>query len=339
VIENVAIVVIGRNEGDRLRRCLESVGRQPAPALYVDSGSTDGSVELAHSMGFDVVELDASSPFTAARARNAGLERILQRKPELAFVQFVDGDCEMVGEWLERGIRVLSARPDAAVVFGRIRERFRNASIYNRLCDIEWDIPIGEVGGSGGVAMMRVGALRQVNGFDPTIIAGEDTELCARLRSQGWKILHVDAEMARHDAAMMHAGQWWKRAVRAGHGFAEFSRLQGCATTRFFVQSARSTWFWGCLLPLLTLVLAWPSRGLAFVLLGGYPLLICRIYRRTRRKGASPYDATIYALHCTLGKFPQTIGMLMYHFDRARNKQSTIIEHKEAARTTTAARL
>ena len=56
----LAAVVIGRNEGDRLVRCLTSLKGQAAPVVYVDSGSTDGSVERARDMGAEVVSLDMS---------------------------------------------------------------------------------------------------------------------------------------------------------------------------------------------------------------------------------------------------------------------------------------
>jgi glycosyltransferase involved in cell wall biosynthesis len=130
-VSTIGVVVIGRNEGERLRRCLESV--RSGAVVYVDSGSSDGSVALARSLGVEVVGLDLSSPFTAARARNAGFERLLQFDPSAEFVQFVDGDCEVAAGWLERARKEFEARSDAAVVCGRLRERFPDATVYNRL--------------------------------------------------------------------------------------------------------------------------------------------------------------------------------------------------------------
>ena len=102
----IGVVAIGRNEGERLRRCLECA--RPAWALtivYVDSGSTDDSIALARSRGVEVVELDMSAPFSAARARNAGFERLSQIDPGVRFVQFLDGDCEVADGWLDRAPR------------------------------------------------------------------------------------------------------------------------------------------------------------------------------------------------------------------------------------------
>src|SRR5205814_1938439 len=102
----VGIVVIGRNEGERLRACLTSAIHDvpPRALVYIDSGSSDGSVALAKGMGIAVVELDLSTPFTAARARNAGFEKLMQVEPATEFVQFVDGDCEIAAGWIERAV-------------------------------------------------------------------------------------------------------------------------------------------------------------------------------------------------------------------------------------------
>jgi GT2 family glycosyltransferase len=329
-VAGIGVVAIGRNEGERLRRCLESVVKQAAAVVYVDSGSVDGSVDLAHSLGVTTVELDLSIPFTAARARNEGLRRLLEVSPQVEFVQFVDGDCEVVAGWLERARQELEARTDTAVVCGRRRERFPDASVYNRLCDLEWDTPVGEAEACGGDALMRVGPLRKVGGYRATLIAGEEPELCLRLREQGWKVVRLDAEMTLHDAAMTRFGQWWKRMVRAGHAFAEVSWLHRSSPLRIWAREVRSNWFWGLLLPVVALAPAWWTYGLSALLLG-YPVLAWRIFRGRRRRGDTRQDAALYARFCVLGKFAQVAGQLRYHRNRLLRRQSTLIEHKGPA--------
>ena len=119
----LGVVVIGRNEGERLVRCLRSLHGRAAALVYVDSGSSDGSVARARELGAEVVLLPADVPFTAARARNAGWMRLQELAPTTRFVQFVDGDCEIVSGWIERALTELSSDEKLAAVCGRRRER------------------------------------------------------------------------------------------------------------------------------------------------------------------------------------------------------------------------
>ncbi|GAB1543465.1 hypothetical protein NUACC21_61400 [Scytonema sp. NUACC21] len=325
----IGIVVIGRNEGKRLYHCFKSVIGEGRTVVYVDSGSTDGSVALAQSLGVHVVELDLSVPFTAARARNAGFEYLLQVKPEVEFVQFVDGDCRVVEGWLERAESELVAQPDVVVVCGRRREEFPRNSVYNLLCDIEWNTPVGEAKACGGDAMMRVSAFKQVGGYNPTLIAGEEPELCVRLRQIGGRILRIDAEMTLHDAQILRLGQWWKRSIRNGHAYAEGSWLHGRSPERHWVRESRRIWFWSLLLPLLAIAAIVPTQGLSIVLLLiAYTFLAFRVYRFTRKRGFQSSDAMIYALFCVLDKFPQLQGQIKFHISRLFNQQRTILEYK-----------
>ena len=327
-MNRIGLVAIGRNEGQRLRQCLLSVKGSVALIVYVDSGSTDGSAELARSLGADVVELDLSTPFTAARARNAGFAHLLKVDAQIKFVQFVDGDCEVVEGWLDRAQHELNAQPNVAIVCGRRRERFPDKSIYNRLCDMEWDTPVGEAKACGGDAMMRVEAFQQVSGFNPTLIAGEEPELCVRLRQQGWKILRLDAEMTLHDAQMTSFAQRWKRAMRAGHAYAEGAWLHGREPERHWVKESRSIWFWGLLLPLVALGMAWSTKGFSLLLLVGYPVLGGRIFVNLRRQNISHEHAAFYALSCILDKFAQAGGALRFLRTQLLGTKSMLIEYK-----------
>ena len=247
---SVGVVVIGRNEGERLTNCLQSVRRLCCPVVYVDSGSSDGSVEAARALGSTVVEIGARLPFTAARARNAGFERLLEASPALKYVYFVDGDCEVYEGWIDKACSFLSAHPEFAIVCGNRRERYPDRSIYNMLCDIEWrSKPLGETTACGGDAMMRADAFREVNGFRPDLICGEEPELCVRIRQKGGRIWHMDEDMTLHDAAIFHFSQWWKRMVRGGYGFAQGAALHGAPPERHWVVESRRAWIWGLVLP------------------------------------------------------------------------------------------
>ncbi|PSB22515.1 glycosyl transferase [filamentous cyanobacterium CCP1] len=328
-MSRVGLVAIGRNEGERLRQCLTSaLAQQVAQVVYVDSGSTDNSVKMARSLGVEVVELDLSTPFTAARARNAGFARLVELNSALEFVQFVDGDCELVTGWIDRAQQELDTYPEVAVVCGRRRERYPEQSIYNRLCDIEWDTPIGEAKACGGDAMMRVAVVQQVGGFNPTLIAGEEPELCVRIRQQGWKVRRVDAEMTLHDAQMFRFSQWWKRVLRAGHAYAEGAYLHGGSPERHWVKESRSIWLWGLFLPLGAIGLSGITHGWSLLLLAAYLLTTYRIYQYGSHRGWKAQDASLYALSCVIGKFPNALGQIKFYWNRWLGKTNQLIEYK-----------
>lgn len=334
----VGVVVIGRNEGERLVRCLLSLGERVAAAVYVDSGSTDGSVEFAASVGARVVVLDTAQPFTAARARNAGFAALAAEVQMHGFVQFVDGDCEVEPGWLDRAAAVLREQSDVVAVFGRRRERHREASPYNRLCDLEWDVPVGEAEACGGDAMFRAAALRAVGGYDPTLIAGEEPELCMRLRARGGRILRVDAPMTVHDAAMHSFRQWWRRTVRSGYVEAEGVARHGCAYPRW--RAAQSNLAWAVAVPLvfggqIAVALAigaasWAViAALAMAALYGAQWL--RIAVRAGKRWPAR-DARLWATACLLGKWPAVQGMFTFWWRRLRGGPRRLIEYKAPPR-------
>jgi GT2 family glycosyltransferase len=324
----VGLVVIGRNEGERLRRCLVSIESRSAPVVYVDSGSQDESVEIARSVGLEVVELDPSQAFTAGRARNAGLEYLLREDPGLLLVQFIDADCQLSPGWLSRAQRQFALRGDLAVVCGRRREIFRESTVYNRLCDMEWDRPAGDVDACGGDAMMRVDAFMGVSGFDPNLIAGEEPDLCYRLRQRGWKILRLSDEMTLHDAGITRFGQWWRRTMRSGHAFTENAWRHIRGTERYHLRESLSILFWGLFLPIIAIALALPTEGMSLLLLLAYPLLALRILRHEMREGRPMRDAALYAGFCVLGKFPQAFGQLRFVMGLLLRKRGGLIEYK-----------
>ncbi len=322
---NIGVVVIGRNEGERLRRCLESVRADARCTVYVDSGSSDSSVALANGLGVQVVELDMRLPFTAARARNAGFARLMEMAPTVEFVQFVDGDCEVVPGWMARAAAFLAAWNEVAAVCGRRRERFPQRSVFNRLCDLEWDTPCGEAKACGGDALMRRDAFAAAGGYRDDLIAGEEPELCVRLRTAGWRIWRLDAEMTLHDAAMTRFGQWWRRTLRGGYAYAEGSRLHGAPPERHWVAESRRAWLWGLGIPLLAL-LSLPLLGAyAAALLLAYPLQWLRL--ATARDGPADYRG-LRALFLVLSKFPEAFGQLTYFYRRLVGARGRLIEYK-----------
>ncbi|MBV8436646.1 MAG: glycosyltransferase [Silvibacterium sp.] len=327
--QNVAIIAIGRNEGERLKSCLRAAVRDAATVLYVDSGSTDGSADFARSLNCHVLELDPSRPFTAARARNEGFACLMGHAPDLPFIQFLDGDCDLMEGWIQKGLEALTQRPDVGIVSGQVRELYPQRTIYNKLCDLEWQQPAGEVRSSGGRFMIRTEVFSAARGFRADVIAAEDDEFCVRVRQLGWKILLLDAPMARHDIAMTRFGEWWRRATRTGHAFAQVAALHGGGEERYFVKDCRRIWVWALLLPLLALCLALFTHGISLiVLLCAYCLQFARNFRYGRQRGWGIGDACVHAFFTMIFKFPALLGLLEYHRRQRRGTAFTIIEYK-----------
>ncbi|HUX90618.1 MAG TPA: glycosyltransferase family A protein [Gallionellaceae bacterium] len=321
----VGLVAIGRNEGDRLRKCLISVLDQVGRVVYVDSGSMDGSVDMARSLGVVVVELDMMRPFTAARARNEGFKRLRELAPELVYIQFVDGDCEVVVGWLDKAVLFLSEHQDVAVVCGRRRERFPDRTVYNLLCDMEWDTPVGAAKYCGGDAMMRADAFELVGGYRGDLIAGEESELCVRLRLEGWKIWRIGEEMTLHDAAISRIGQWWKRTMRCGYAYAEGAHLHGALPERHRVKASRRVWIWGVGIPVVTVCISTSLGIWGWAILLIYPAQVVRLALHGTR---SVRENWLSALFLVLGKFPEAVGQLNFVNNRLAGRTARLIEYK-----------
>lgn len=338
VICRVGVVVIGRNEGERLKRTFGSLDLSernegwhhpdsPVPIVYVDSGSSDRSVQLAASYQIRTIELSRDRPFSAARARNEGFANLLELAPEIDFVQFVDGDCSLSDGWLQAAGDFLHWNSSSALVCGQLHEREPNSSPYNRLCELEWRKTPGEIAAAGGIFMVRATAFSAAGGFDPSVIAAEDDEFCLRLRRLGWKLQYIDTPMAIHDADLHSFGQWWKRTERAGYAYAQGYFLHG-RTEGHFAREIRRILWWGYILPAVSLAFAWPSRGLSLLLCVLYLLLMGKVFLNCRIRRWTITDSALYAAFTVLANAPMAIGYFRFHLRQYLKAEPKIIEHK-----------
>jgi GT2 family glycosyltransferase len=281
----VGIVIIGRNEGQRLIRCLDSLvglNIDLKHIVYVDSGSNDGSQAVAEKFGAICVHLDMTLPFSAARARNEGWRYLAQHHSDIEFIQFIDGDCLLQATWLPTALQYLVNNLNVAVVCGRRRELHPDKSIYNRFCDDEWSTAIGPALACGGDALMRVAALQEVNGYTDYFIAGEEPEMCYRMRQRNWQIFRLDKEMTLHDANITHFRQWWKRANRAGFAVALSAKEHGQGNEKFGVRQVLRSLVWsGLLVVILMASIVWPVFLFALLI---FPLQIIRMFLTQQQK-------------------------------------------------------
>ena len=326
----MAAVVIGRNEGGRLSASLGSVQAAGLSVVYADSASSDGSVAVARDLGVPVIALSDNAPLSAGRGRNEGLAEALRRWPDTKFVMFLDGDCVLDPGFPSAAAGTFAEHPDCAIVTGHLAERYPEASIYNRLCAIEWRSPAGRIenmNALGGIMAVRISTFQEVNGFNTNAIAGEEPDLGVRLALAGHSIIKIDRPMAIHDAGMTSFGQWWTRAVRGGHALAHRYASHGRTRFRDGGRELLSDLFWGLGVPLAALVLLAPSRGLSVLLLGGYLLLYLRVRNHYRRSGLSDTDARLAARFIVYSKFAHVLGIAKYWVNRIRGRYQ-IIEYK-----------
>ena len=307
----VGIVVIGRNEGSRLVACLQSLKNITLPIIYVDSDSSDNSMEVAKNYGIQSFSLPSHPFLNAARARNAGCKLLIEKYPQLQFIQFVDGDTALEPDWLQSGFNYLHHNSDVAIVEGMLREKDKNSSIYKRFFALEWLHPKGFIAGCGGNFMIRKEALIEIHGFNEEIIGGEDSELCFRLRNQGWQIFNLGIPMGIHDSGISSLLPLMKRMRRAGYCFQQISCLHEDQSERLFYKENISNWIYGGLIPLLICFLAVTKGPWSFLLLAVYPFLFLKIYLHLSKEWSFS-DRVIYSVFCVLSKFPGFLGACDY---------------------------
>jgi len=313
-VESTGVVIIGRNEGERLVKSILSISIPPQQIVYVDSGSTDGSYTTAEKMGVHVVLLNCEKiPFSAGRARNAGFNKLLEIHPTIKYVQFIDGDCQLEKTWLDSATSFLENHSTAGIVCGRRKETFPHHSIYNRLCDFEWNGPHGEINSCGGDFMIRSQIFKETGGFNITVIAGEEPELCYRIKKTGKKIYRLDQGMTLHDAAIKQFSQWWKRTARSGHAYAQGLYLHRGEKPAFCLRNSASIWLWAVIFPTAVLLLTILLDYKMLALMSLYGILFIRTYRYSlSRTEGNHAHSSLYAFFTILGKWAQLQGQILF---------------------------
>jgi len=328
----LTVVVIGRNEGSRLERCLKSVQamnypRDQTELIYVDSDSQDGSPERARKLGATVLTVHPERP-AAAIGRNAGWQAA-----QAPFILFLDGDTLVHPDFVKTALPILQANPQVAVVWGHRRELAPHASLYQRVLDLDWIYPPGISEFCGGDALMRRSVLAEVGGYNPLLIAGEEPEMCQRIRANGYLILHIDQPMTLHDLAIHHGSQYWRHAVRAGHAFAEISNLLRHTPTPLWQWESRHNFLHTLALSSILIIglgitVFWQSLW-PLLFSGGLLILIgLRSAWKARHKSNNWLTLLLYGFHSQFQHLPITVGQLAYYYHRWRGQRQRLIEYK-----------
>ena len=323
----VSIVIIGRNEGARLVKCIESAQNLEYPAdkmeiIYVDSLSSDGSADRVKKMGIEKVYVLKEEKTCAAMGRNLGLEHA---KGDL--ILFLDGDTQISSDFLSAAVPHFD-NDEIAIVYGR-RTEIHPESLYIRLCGSDWSQRIpGFTETSAGDVLMRSRVIREIGGYKE-IIAGEDPEMSNRVINGGYKILFLDKDMVRHDLGMHSFRQYWRHSVRSGFAYAVVADITKLRPIPLWVDKNRKIRLQGLiyiLAPLLgataSVLLGTPLPFLIYLILGG--LILGRSYVKNRKRGIKGTFNAVYTLHSHFLKIPLIIGQLTY----LTNKNKSLIEYK-----------
>jgi glycosyltransferase involved in cell wall biosynthesis len=329
-LPTLSVVVIGRNEGERLARCLRSIRKARGIAIkeiiYVDSASTDGSPELASRYGALVTVVHPERP-TAALGRNAGW-----KQADSDLILFLDGDTVLHEDFPLAAFNALSRDSSIAAAWGHRREIRPEASVFNRILDLDWIYKPGFTEFCGGDVLMRRNALLETGGFDEALIAGEEPELCRRMRAHGYSILHIDHPMTGHDLQITRLHQYWKRAIRAGHAYAEVSDRYSHTKDPSWALERKGNLirgnFW--ILSLCAVLLLSIRFGLLPVALWLLLLLLLSIRSamKARWKRANRWTLLLYGIHSHLQHVPLLVGQLQYEVHKRRGRTRKLIEYK-----------
>ncbi len=343
--QRLAVVIIGRNEGERLRTCLHSVQSlalppniHPVVTIYVDSNSSDNSLELARSLGAHVIALP-TGPWTAARGRNIGWHAALELHP-VDWIMFLDGDTALDPDFLSAAFAQAVPDPAIATVFGLRIESNPQQSIYTALLALDWLQDPHQNAHFGGDALIRVTALQASGGYDDTLIAGEDPELSHRMQSLGWRHLQLNRLMTTHDLGILYFSQYWARMRRSGYAYADVAERFRHTPERFWFGDSRRNLLRGSFW-LLTLAIAFagatwsafqhhPIRAatISALWLALFAAVCMRSAWRYRHRSASRLTLFFYGIHSQFQQIPLLLGQLTWFSDRLLARRRTLIEYK-----------
>lgn len=328
---SVSVVIIGRNEGKRLTKCIQSVRSadwdgHSYELIYVDSNSSDGSLRNAKELGAKVAKLDDPSP-SAGKARNLGW-----KMAAAPIVMFLDGDTQLHPNFVIKGLLALEDK-ELCAVFGRLKEVHPEKSIYIRVMDLDWVFPLGKTLFFGGNVLVRRCAIAAVDGFDPTLKAGEEPEMCARLRADGWNIEHIDVPMARHDLAITTFKAYWLRAYRSGIAYAEVAERMRLRGDPLWQHDAKRDFRHGLLFTVTPIVM-WVHPIVTLAVLMAAVTVLARTAKRCDWK--APGQTLLcwqYAAHVLFQKIPAFFGQLQWRRAQRRHAEIHMVEYKEPGKT------
>ena len=213
----VSVVVPSHGRLLRLRWLLnaleeQTLGRDRFEVVVVhdyDDAQTAAMIERHPLAQAGVVRSVRIDP---ARARASRQRNIGWRAARAPAVAFVDDDCRPHPEWLERLVHAAARAPDA-IVQGTVVGDPLEADVFARpLVRTLWVTPPDPRAQTANILYPKT-LLERVDGFDESLVVGEDMELCLRCRRAGAPLAAAPGALVFH-AVEAFSLRGWSRVNR-----------------------------------------------------------------------------------------------------------------------------
>lgn len=277
---NISIIIKALNEEKSIARAIESALAAVAPlggeVILADSHSTDNTVSIAQTYPIRIVQLANPEERCCGIGPQLGYQ-VAQGE----FIYILDGDMQMLPDFLPQAINFMQENPQVAGIAGNIIEMNTTSLEYvSRNEKNDAHRKPGIVDRLDGGGLYRKSAIESVGYFsNRNLHSYEELDLAVRLRQAGWKLHRIDVDAVRHwghdiDPYQLLLKRWKSgyinglgEMLKAAWGKPHFTRLiLSVRELRIYV----ATLFWWIILTGLLLT----GNMLYFVMIGLLPLAL-----------------------------------------------------------------
>lgn len=303
----LTVIIIGRNEELHIERTLQSVLKgtseiHDVEIMYVDSASTDRTLEIAAAYPVKILKLKSYWPLSASAGRYVG-----SLNSNSQYILFIDGDTVLFKSWLKRGLQIMEDNSQIAGLAGMVHEicesdEGKPIKLYKNRHERKKDFM--SVHNFGGIGLYRSSILEQVGTFNPYLSVDEERELGMRIRKAGYELIQILQPMAitygperetfqevyrRFKYNLYTFGRTWRYCAVQGFFFQYARERMG-----FVIQTIIALWF----MPFLLIIgIVFPLLGFLMIL-GLACLMVLLMLRKSNIKqiGVSLYKRLVMTI-------------------------------------------
>jgi len=311
----ISVVIIGLNISEKVVNCIKSVKESKYPNLeiiYVDGGSSDGSVEKVKKLGYVKVIESNHENQTGGRQRNIGW-----RSSKSDLIQFLDGDVLMDPNWINHAFKKINDRFIA--VCGYRKERYPNKNWYNLINDIDWEKNIGETHHFGAEVLIKKSVLDDVGGYDDELISGQNGDISFRIKEKGYHILRIDKIMSYHNIKKNNFRKYFWRNFRHGYGHIQVAIRHYKKNGRRLLNNYIKIVIKGILNPVLILLFIFFKNFYFLIFIFLINLNTMATFFLSKRKGFNNKQSLIYVAHQLFFIYPFTLGIFRFFIGKLFN--------------------